>query len=911
MDSNTADFYFSGPVKGLSVSEFSGEEPLSGLFQFDITLIQSVEYGAMEVIPSDLMLGAPAALEILGQQASRRICGILESFVLLSVSAGKIEYQARLVSSFAPLTLNLNSRIFQGMSTPQIIGMLLEERGYGGQHTFELSQTYAPRDYCVQYQESDWAFLSRLMEEEGIFFFFRHDANDVLILGDGAQSYDDIGTLRYRDEATSHLLYDEALRRFEVGASLRPTSAAMRDYRFKSPNVRLDATRQGASGFGGGELYYYPGEYMETSIGNRLAAVRIEEAQTGRVSFVATGNTRQGAPGRTFVLTGNSTVESSERWLVTRVSHRGEAIQALEEEALDGNRNRTHYTVKVEGIPATHIFRPARQTPRPRIPGLQPAVVVGPPGETIYPDSWGRVKVKFYWDRTPSRNENCSCWIRVNQGWAGAGYGVFFLPRIGQEVLVLFIEGDPDRPVIIGRAYNDVEPVPHPLPDRRTVSTLKTNSVGGAGYSASGYSAPGYSAPGYNELRFEDRAGCEEIFIHGQKDWNIVIENNKGETIHSDKYLNVTHNHTIEIGKNRTESISQNEALSVGMNRTQQIGISEQRQIQETRVEAIGSNDGLKVGYNLLTQVKKNQSIRVKGHKKVQTTDFHLVKSGEKCVHLSTQESLQAEAQVQILLLCGKSAIALKQGGELLLVGQQVQLEGSAEVKIEGGLIKINCDDVQAVETKQGAPPPEQQAKPEARGVEDPAKAGQKPNVPKGSPLDTLWPYMEKSPSMMEDYQNAVASGRLDPSKVTYGPSAYDWNGGIKISSNASPDAQAAILAHELQHANQTYPNVPCEGLTQEQWAEAQTNAVMQLEGEAELAAATAERESGGAIRTISKGNQEIAKIEKDPNMTWQVKCTCAAHIYEQNKPAGSNQNYHDYYKNIFMDQWRNTPCGR
>lgn len=521
---NVADFTLvipSLPYPPLRVLKLSGREAMSTLFEFELELICESPY-----LEPEEYLGEGALLTLNGLSTPRLVHGIVERFELLLIGRRFTHYKAVLAPSIAPLQLRHQSRIFQQLSTPDIVQKVLKEAGIPGDGVeLLLEGQYTPRDYCVQYQESDHRFISRLLEEEGIFYYFRHEPDrDVLVLGDDPESLgglDSPALVNFRDESRATALQEEHLFMLQSSARLRSGKFSLKDYKFVQPNLDLTATHIGELN-PELEVYTWPGEYLDPALGQRLAKVRAEEALAQRHQLRAVGTCRNLQAGHVFSVSYHPRADFNRPYLPLHIHHEAEQPGVLEEEEGADQRLQTRYRCQLQLIPAETVFRPPRVTPRPVIPGVQSAVVVGPGGEEIYTDAHGRVKVQFHWDRQGKRNDQSSCWIRVSHPWAGAGFGAVFLPRVGQEVLVQFLEGDPDRPVLVGRVFNGATPHPYSLPSDKTISTLKTRS------------SPG--GKGFNELRFEDKAGKEEVFLHAQRDLNELIRANHARQVggHSD-----------------------------------------------------------------------------------------------------------------------------------------------------------------------------------------------------------------------------------------------------------------------------------------------------------------------------------------------------------------------------------------
>jgi len=545
---------FSFQCKGLAstalrVFRVQGSEHISKPFRFDITLV--AESSSLDLHAA---IAKRATLTMQGHDASghsyrRHIHGRVESCSQLSAGKRSSQYQLRLSPSLFPLAYTRNSRVFRRLSVVEIAEKVLTEgRLKADQISRQLHGQYARREFCVQYQESDLAFISRLLEDEGIFYFFRHEhGRDVIVLADGSHAIEPLphaAQLPYRDQPHR---YEEVIHGLQSVAQFRSGATILRDYRFKQPGVDMDA-HQHADDFAEHPTYLFPGAYHRPEQGQRLVKIRHEETQCERSQIRAESNSPELQPGHSFQLHGHGRDDLNRGYQIIAVEHHGTQPQALGEEQAATSEPQYHAQVVCipEGIP----YRASRATPRPSIQGIQTAVVVGPPGEEIHCDSHGRVRVQFHWDRQSQHSEDSSCWVRVSHPWAGAGYGAMFIPRVGQEVLVQFLEGDPDRPVIIGRVYNGDNPVPHDLPNHKAVTTLRTASTPGG--------------QGYNEIRFTDTAGHEELFIHAQKNRREIIGHNDNCTIRANRTTAVADQDTLQVGNTLTIQAGSEIILKVG-----------------------------------------------------------------------------------------------------------------------------------------------------------------------------------------------------------------------------------------------------------------------------------------------------------------------------------------------------------
>jgi type VI secretion system secreted protein VgrG len=414
--------------------------------------------------------------------------------------------------AFWLLSLTGDCKIFQNLTVPDIVESIFGEHGI--KYKRDLAQSYNKREYCVQYDESDFTFISRILEEEGIFYYFEHgEGLHTLVLVDQNSKIKpcpDLEIAKYRLNLTDTAKEDLILS-LDSEQKVGPTKFALEDFNFKTPNTDLEANAPAAHKFGDMELeiYCYPGDYETKPEGMRLVDMRMEEEEVHATEITGSSICKALQGGYHFELKQfYREAMNDKQYLVTAVWH--SATQAVEEGA------DFDYSNSFACVPLAVKYRPLRTTHKPVMQGSQTAIVVGPPGEEIYTDEHGRIKVQFHWDRVGKKDDKSSCWIRISQPWAGPGWGAIVIPRIGHEVVVDFLEGDPDRPLITGSVYNGVNKTPYPLPDEKTKSTLKSDSSKGSG--------------GFNEIRFEDKKGSEEIFVHGQKDYNTVVENNTTHT---------------------------------------------------------------------------------------------------------------------------------------------------------------------------------------------------------------------------------------------------------------------------------------------------------------------------------------------------------------------------------------------
>lgn len=553
----------------LRVTSFTGREAISELYRLRVELCADDADVDMRA-----MLGRPCSLAIRGEGGTRYVSGIVRRFERTGCGSRLTRYAARVVPVHWLLTRRHKSRVFQAhncpdMSVPGIIRKVFQDAGIPDDACrFALAGDYPQREYVVQYRESDMDFVSRLMQYEGIFYFFEHTADGhVMVIADDRAAhvpaaFDSELCYRTPDGLVPGQPHVYKLREAE---GIHFGAVSLDDFNFRQPGSQLRAGAQ-ADQYTALEHSDYPGEYEERGVGERLAAIRLEEFQARRCRSLMRTTARGLAPGFTFALTEHPSAAANRGYLVTHVIHRAHQPQSAEEE--HGRDGGARYEAQIRSIPADMPFRPRRRTPRPMISGTQTALVVGPRGEEIYTDEYGRIKVQFHWDQEGTYDEHSSCWIRVSHGWAGGGYGLFFLPRVGQEVVVSFLEGNPDRPLVTGSVHNSDHMPPYKLPDEKTRSTIKTRSSTGGG--------------GCNEIRFEDRKDAEQLLLFAQKDLHVRSGNDAVETVGRDRHLTVT--------QHRYECVKQNDHRDVGLDVREKVGGSRFCEVAGDVAEKTGGN---------------------------------------------------------------------------------------------------------------------------------------------------------------------------------------------------------------------------------------------------------------------------------------------------------------------------------
>lgn len=547
----------------LLIRNFSGSEKLSECFEYVLTL-----YSTDANIKAEDLLGQHATVRVkVGTQPERFFDGIVCEFGPTGYARRYALYRMVLRPWFWLLSRTRECRVFQQLTTLDIFDKIVKEKWSFTDVDVSLFHSLKEREYCVQYRESDLTFLLRLLEEEGIYFYFKHEqGSHKLVLADSISAHDAVSGFETVDYQKVENLNVEkpkgSIITWTSTKRVQPGRVALLDYDFKKPTADLntDSSDPKQHEHAKSEVFDWPGYYQETPVGQDRAKVRLEELHaTHEVSEGSTDATGLAA-GALFTLASHPRDAENREYLITAVTY------SADSGTFESGASSQRFAARVTAMDSSIPFRPARITPAPIIAGAQTATVVGPKDSEIWTELYGRVKVQFHWDRHGKRDENSSCWVRVAQSWAGAKWGSVFIPRIGQEVVVDFLEGNPDRPLITGSVYNDRNRPPYDLPDNQTQSGWKTRSSKGGG------------PDDYNELKFEDKKGSEKISMHAQKDLAISVEHDETVDVKNDLTVNVAEGNyatTVEKGFRRIEVKQDNYDLSA-------IEISElgQKQIQ-------------------------------------------------------------------------------------------------------------------------------------------------------------------------------------------------------------------------------------------------------------------------------------------------------------------------------------------
>ncbi|KXU86474.1 type IV secretion protein Rhs [Paraburkholderia monticola] len=644
------------PFDALFPSSFTGREALNATAEFRVRAI-----GAAPPVALSGMTGQHATLSLVWGETPRVIDAVCTRAALLPGTVDASHYSLELRSWLWLLTLATNNRVFQGKTTQQIIEAVF--KGHNAiDYSFSLTGNDEARDWCVQYAETDFSFVSRLCEEEGWFYFFKHESGKhTLVIADSNDAFEPLpgsATLAYTPGTsglveTGQILYCEIVEQTATGV------LAHSDYAFLTPASQLYSQAQADPD--APTVYEYPGRYDTSAAASAITKRRIDALRTVTRRLIGESDCRALMPGYKFTLTGHDSEDANISWVVASVVH-------------DADHHR--YGNRFEAFPASTTWRPERVTRRPLM-STQTATVVGKDGEELWTDQYGRVKVQFHWDRDGKNDEQSSCWIRVAQPWASKRFGMQFMPRIGDEVVVTFVDGDPDRPLITGSVYNGANLPTYTLPDNQTQSGIKTNTPKGGN--------------GFNELRFEDKQDSEEVFLKAQKDLNVNVLHDAAWTIDHDETSTIKNarTHTVKEGDDTlvVEQGNRSATLKTG---------NETIDIKGTRTVKAGGDETRTVGGDLAQTVTGNMTLSVDGNLTIKVTGtLTLQSSGD--LTAKSDASMTHKAAISLTNQAGTS-LTNKSDGTLSNEGQSVTNKGAVEqtvdggglLTVKGGIVKIN-----------------------------------------------------------------------------------------------------------------------------------------------------------------------------------------------------------------------------
>ena len=579
---------------------FSAQEAISRLFRISADL-----FSENASIDFTKIIGKQVTVSLrLADGSHRYFNGHVSRFAQTGMDGRFTHYNAEIVPWLWFLTRRADCRIFQNMTIPDIVAKVFKDRGFGDFRN-SLQGDFEQREYCVQYRETDFNFVSRLMEQYGIFYFFEHEQNKhTLVLGNkpGVHKPCPVQSKARMNFAAGVYLKDEDLvSSWNLEQELRPGKYALTDYNFETPGTSLLANENTIFKVGGNdsyEVFDYPGEYTKKGEGESRTHIRMQEEEAIHLIGTGSGACRTFVSGYRFDLSGHSRTDQNQTYLLTEVQHSASVGGGYSE---SGSPSEEHYSNHFRCIPYSVPFRPQRHTRRPFVQGPQTAVVTGKSGEEIWTDKYGRVKVQFFWDREGSKDEKSSCWVRVSQPWAGKNWGAINIPRIGQEVIVEFLEGDPDRPLITGRVYNDEQMPPYKLADNQTRTTFLTRSTKAGGSS------------NFNELRFEDKKGDEQIFMNAEKDMDLRVENDSREYVGKDRGLIVKGDQKEKVEGDKNGNFLKNVNQKVGQSMSLDIGQSLNEKTGMKFAHEAGQEIHLKAGMNVVMEAGLELTIKASG----------------------------------------------------------------------------------------------------------------------------------------------------------------------------------------------------------------------------------------------------------------------------------------------------------
>ncbi|EBP4342228.1 type VI secretion system tip protein VgrG [Salmonella enterica] len=599
-----------------------------------------------------------------GQKELRYVKGIVASFAMKENNRLQMLYRFRIYPSLWRCDLRQNFRIFQQEDIKTITSTLLGENGVKD-WTPSFNEDHPAREFCVQYGESDLAFLSRLWAEEGIFFYDKLSADgpeQKLTLCDDVAGLCQITDAITFNPSTTTEVTTECISTFNYEANIRPSSVLSQDYTFKVPGWPGKYSQQGENlnnQLTQYEIFDYPGRFKDESRGQAFSRYQMDGLRNDAEVASGASNSPRLWPGTRFTLRNHPQESLNREWQVIGSTLSGEQPQALQGSQGDGTTLSNQFTA----IPATRTWRP-QPHPKPKVDGPQSAIVTGPAGEEIFCDEHGRVRVKFHWDRYHQKTEDSSCWVRVSQAWAGAGFGNLAIPRVDQEVIVDFLNGDPDQPIIMGRTYHQDNRSPVTLPDNKTQMSIRSRT---------------YKGEGFNELRFEDATGQEQLYMHAQKDMQTEVLHDRTTTVNHDHNETVDNNQTVTVGLGQTINVGKKNAgghdqkVTVAHDQTITVQNKQTLNVAQDREKNVKGNQVTTITGSDTETVTKEQKVTVKDSYTLDVTKVTTIKSGEK-----------------IALICGACSITLESGGKVTISGGEFEFIATGPANIKGKDVFIN-----------------------------------------------------------------------------------------------------------------------------------------------------------------------------------------------------------------------------
>jgi len=652
------------------LASLEGSEHISSLFQFKLKT-----FSTNDNIKPEELIGKQVTVNV-NNENKRVFNGFVNQFSFGEVhETGLREYQLTVVPWLWFLGQTQNRRIFQNKNTKKIVEQVFSDLGFSD-FNFKANGG-KEREYCVQYGESDLNFVLRLFEEEGYACFFEHEkSKHTLVIVDKANAFDECAetSLTYSKGTTPTV----EIKTWNHRYSFKKGDWKLNDYNFKEPNKDLKAQITSKSKFAKNSKYkhYSYSDLYNFSAGTELVKARMD-AEEAKINVIqAESNCCSFYAGGYFKLEKHDTSSEQGSYLLLSVYH-----YATETSYSTGQGSDNDYRNSFTCMPIESHYRPPLTHLRPVMQGPQTALVTGPKGEEIYIDEFGRIKVQFMWDQEGKKDENSSCFLRVMQSWAGNGWGTSFIPRIGHEVIVTFIDGDPDRPIVSGTVYNGNNKPPY---DNKNHSGIKTRSTKGG------------TSDNYNELRFNDTKGSEEVYIHAEKNLKTQVENNEALTVDNDRKKHVEHNETSTIGNDRSKTVTKNQLEDIGENKTIKVGKNHRETINQNatinvigeQTETVGKSLSIDIAENHSESIGKNMTISVEKDLR-ETVNGEYVETIAKAYSLKSKTILM-EADDQITLKTGSAQIVMKSNGDITISGKNVNVKGSGNIVIKGSKVSSN-----------------------------------------------------------------------------------------------------------------------------------------------------------------------------------------------------------------------------
>ncbi|CAN7377172.1 type VI secretion system tip protein TssI/VgrG [Pseudoduganella sp. LjRoot289] len=668
----------------LLFDRMSGSERLGRLSEFRVQLLSTKP----DVKIADVLGQAMGVHLNLPSGEVRHFNGIVTRFASTGWYGSLARYEATIRPSLWLLTRSSNCRIFQDKSVLDIVKAVCQDAAYGGLidlNAGSLSGTYDPMTYCVQYRETDYNFVCRLLEEAGIYYYFKHDASKhTMVLADSYGAHEALpgyASVEFAGEEGRRILDQEAVYGWAAGGEIQSSAYVLNDFDFEKTSAStaggllVKSTIAAAFDQQAYEMYDYPGQFTVAATGTSLARGRMESLHGQCEEIIGDTNARGLFPGGLFTLKNHPREDQNREFLVTSAQY-----DITGDDYASGGDAPMEFNCAFHAIGKEHSYRPPRVLAKPVVQGPQTAMVVGKSGEEIWTDKYGRIKVQFHWDRDGKEDELSSCWVRVQQTWAGAGWGSIFIPRVGMEVVVSFLEGDPDRPLVTGCVYNGDAMPPYALPAEQTKSTIKSNTSKGGG--------------GFNEIRFEDKKDSEEIFIQAEKDFLRVVKNNdvlkvgfekkdKGDqtiTIKNDRSLDVGNDHKEHVVNDHTVAVDHDQKVTVKNDQTVAVDHDQMVTVKNDQTVKVDNNQAVSVAVDRKLEVGGNQTTAIKGDQKV-TVSKTIVMEATTSIELKVGgSSIKIEA----------AKITIKSAEVALQADANVTLKAGAIMTIGGSLVKIN-----------------------------------------------------------------------------------------------------------------------------------------------------------------------------------------------------------------------------